>query len=169
MVAVSKPWHLWLLFFFLSSSPRPGSHSSFTYLYPNEQVMSQSDAVRQASKSPLKPKQHNWPRFQSVHHLPRLGSSPVIFFVCTRLWTEEGIQHKEAIQERLFLSSTWNSVLYTVLLISACNPLFPWREYVWQSHRTEPLTLRSWDPQPPGVGVEPRKLGLEWKTENRIS
>lgn len=57
----------------------------------------------------------------------------------------------------------------SVLFISACKLLFPWREYIWQSHGTEPPTLRSWDPQSLGIGDEPGKPGLGWKTENRTS
>lgn len=106
-----KGWHLRLLFLFFFVSISKAWQPQFFYLSVTQWAshVPHSNAVRWASKSPFKLKQHNWPRFQSVHHLPRLGSSPVIFSVCTRPWTEEGIQHKEVIQERLLPSSTWNS------------------------------------------------------------
>lgn len=84
VVLFSKRWHLWLLFFFLSSSQSAHSHTYFTYLYLIEQVMFLT--VTLASKPPSKLEHHDWPRFQSVHHLARLGFFPVMFsFVYTML------------------------------------------------------------------------------------
>lgn len=66
-----------LFLIFISKAWQP----QFFYLSVSQWAsLPHSNAVRQASKSPFKLKQHNWPRFQSVHHLPRLDSSPVIFF-----------------------------------------------------------------------------------------
>lgn len=144
LISISKAWQPQ---FFYLSVPQWASH------------VPHSVAVKWASKSPFKLKQHNWPRFQSVHHLPRLGSSPVIFSVCTRPSTEEGIQHKEAVQERLLLSSTWNSSSTLFCSFQLVNFYFL-EENIFDrvtelSHQLSGLGT---------LGDEPGKPGLGWKT-----
>lgn len=89
LLVFCRHWHLRFLSFFLSSWQSRYTCSSFTLSVSQwASHVPHSNTVRQASTSAFKREHHNWPRFQSVHHLPRLGFFPVMFsFVCTMPWT----------------------------------------------------------------------------------